>query len=62
MGLLVLRVAGAPKEHHQQTQGPCQQNFQTGNDVIIFSLTVQVQLFESFKSKLLYLDKKWLLE
>ena len=38
MGLLVLRVAGVPTEHHQQTQGPCRQSFQTGNDILVFSV------------------------
>ena len=41
MGLLVLRVAGAPTEHHQQTQGPCQHSFQTGNDILVFSVNWQ---------------------
>ena len=43
MGLLVLRVAGVPTEHHPQTQGPCQQSFQTGNnDIVAFSVNCSV--------------------
>ena len=42
MGLLVLRVAGVPTEHHQQTQGPCQQSFQTGDDILVFPVNCSV--------------------
>ena len=41
MGLLVLRVAGVPTEHHPQTQGPCQQSFQTAVQLAVGEFKVK---------------------